>query len=101
MNAQVSRALLLCEDDNRTNEDEENAEPGGDEEQGTAVDNPPSIGKCTPRPTMGKKKAKNFEFNRNKQNAIAISAKKAKLEVIDLTRDMLASRQASLNRATC
>jgi hypothetical protein len=50
---------------------------------------------------MGKKKAKNFEFNRNKQNAIAISAKKAKLEVIDLTRDMLASRQASLNRATC
>ena len=103
VNAQVSRALLMC-DDHRVNEDEENVEPGSEEVSatGTAVDSTsaPSIGMCIPaRPTMGEKKAKNFEFNQNKQNAIATSAKKAKVEVIvDLTRDMLVSRQVSLNK---
>ena len=101
VNAQVSCALLMF-DDHRVNEDEENVEPGSEEVSaiGTAVDSTsaPSIGMCTPRPTMGKKKARNFEFNRNKQNASATSAKKAKVEVKDLTRDMLVSRQVSLNK---
>ena len=72
VNAQVSRALLMC-DDHRANEDEENVEPSSEEGSaiGTAIDSTsaPFIGMCTPRPTMGKKKAKNFDFNRNKQNA--------------------------------
>ena len=86
MDSVVERALVFCDDDNAgacagTDNSEE---VGGHATTASAVPvqqfiPAAGVGMCTPRPTMGKKKAKAVEYG-NRNNKKNITSKKQKLE---------------------